>query len=312
MILHSPYLQGGNQMKLSIKGKETMWAYIFIGVPLLFFICIRILPTLFTFNLSFREWTILAPDKPYVFLKNFSDMMQDEVFWTVLKNTVIYVVVSVPVGLLISLGIALMLNRIRKGESFYRMLVFIPYVTPVVATAWVWRWLFMKHGGAVNSIIGLLGIPQQPFLDSTTQAIFVVCSNIVWQNMGFYTVIFLAGLKQISKTYYEAAAIDGATPWMQFRKITIPLLNPTVVYLVVMATIQTLQVFTQVFNITAGGQGNPGGPLNSTLSIVLYVYQLGFKSYNMGYASAVTVVLFMIILLITILQMKVLTRKMDY
>jgi multiple sugar transport system permease protein len=298
-------------MKLSIKGKQAMWAYIFIAAPLLFFLCIRIAPTLYTFNLSLHQWNVLSPDKPFVFLQNFMDLFQDDVFWTVARNTAVYVIGSVPVGLLISLIIALMLNSIKKGESFYRMLVFVPYVTPIVAIAWVWRWMFMKQGGIVNHVLGLFGIPQQPFLDSTTQAIFVVISNIVWQNLGFYTVIFLAGLKQISKTYYEAASIDGASPWQQFKKITIPLLNSTLVYLIVMATIQTLQVFTQVYNITAGGQGNPGGPLNSTLSIVLYVYQLGFKSYNMGYASAVTVVLFVIILLITLLQLKFLTKKYD-
>ena len=156
----------------------------------------------------------------------------------------------------------------------------------------------MKHGGLINNVIGLFGISRQPFLDSTSQAIYVVISNIIWQALGFYTIIFLAGLKQVPKTYYEAAMIDGASPWQKFKNITIPLLNPTIVYLSVMATIQTLQVFTQVFNITSGGQGIAGGPLNSTVSVVLYIYQLAFVNYKMGYASAATVILFIIILTI--------------
>ena len=299
-------------MRLTVKGRQAMWAYLFIGAPLLFFIGIRILPTLFTFNLSLHQWDILSLDKPFVFLDNYQALLPDELFWAALRNTGLYVVISVPIGILISLGVALMLNHLTRGESFYRMIVFIPYVTPIVAIAWVWRWMFMKQGGVVNQIISFFGVAQQPFLDSTAQAIFVVISNIVWQNLGFYTVILLAGIKQIPRTYFEAAAIDGASPGQQFRKITIPLLNATLVYLIVMASIQTLQVFTQVYNITAGGQGNPGGPLNSTLSMVLYIYQLAFKSYTMGYASAVTVVLFVIILLVTLLQLKFLTKKFEY
>lgn len=170
----------------------------------------------------------------------------------------------------------------------------------------------MKQGGVVNNIISLFGIAKQPFLDSTSQAIFVVISNVIWQALGFYTIIFLAGVKQIPQTYYEAAKIDGATPWQRFKSITIPMLNPTIVYLTVMASIQTLQVFTQVFNITSGGQGIAGGPLNSTVSVVLYIYQLAFVNYKMGYASAATVVLFLIILCISLFQMKVLDRKYDY
>lgn len=299
-------------MKLSIKGKQSMWAYIFIAVPVLFFLFIRIYPTLYAFNVSLHKWDLLSKNKPFVFFDNFKNLMQDKVFMASLINTGKYILFAVPIGLILSLLIAVMLNSISKGAAAYRMVVFIPYVTSVVAVSWVWRWMFMKQGGLINNIIGLLGIERQPFLDSTTQAIYVVISNVIWQAMGFYTIIFLAGLKQIPQTYYEAAMIDGATPWQKFKNITIPLLNPTIVYLSVMATIQTLQVFTQVFNITSGGQGIAGGPLNSTISVVLYVYQLAFVNYKMGYASAATVILFIIILVISLFQMKVLDKKYDY
>ncbi|MHB8064077.1 MAG: carbohydrate ABC transporter permease [Ruminiclostridium sp.] len=298
-------------MKLSIKGKQAMWAYIFITLPILFFLCIRIYPTLYAFNVSFHEWDLLSKNKPFVFLDNFKDLLRDETFMAALLNTGKYILFAVPIGLALSLGIAILLNNINKGASIYRMFVFIPYVTSVVAVSWVWRWMFMKQGGVVNNVIGLFGITRQPFLDSTSQAIYVVISNVIWQALGFYTIIFLAGLKQIPQTYYEAAMIDGATPWQKFKKITIPLLNPTLVYLSVMATIQTLQVFTQVFNITSGGQGIAGGPLNSTVSVVLYIYQLAFIKYKMGYASAATVILFIIILTISLFQMKVLDKKYD-
>lgn len=298
-------------MKLSIKGRQSLWAYAFIAAPILFFLCIRIFPTLYAFNVSLHEWDLLSKNRPFVFLDNFRDLSYDVVFRHALINTGKYILFAVPIGLALSLGIALLLNSITKGAAFYRMLVFIPYVTSMVAVSWVWRWMFMKQGGVVNNVIGLLGIARQPFLDSTTQAIYVVISNVIWQAMGFYTIIFLAGLKQIPNNYYEASMIDGATTWQKFKNITIPLLNPTIVYLSVMATIQTLQVFTQVFNITSGGQGIAGGPLNSTVSVVLYIYQLAFINYKMGYASAATVVLFVIILVISLFQMKVLDKKYD-
>jgi multiple sugar transport system permease protein len=299
-------------MKLSIKGKQSMWAYIFISLPVLFFLIIRIYPALYAFNVSLHKWDLLSKNKPFVFLDNFKELFHDEVFKAALLNTGKYILFAVPIGLVLSLLLAMLLNSITKGASVYRMLVFIPYVTSVVAVSWVWRWMFMKQGGVVNNVLGVFGIAKQPFLDSTSQAIFVVISNIIWQALGFYTIIFLAGLKQISKSYYEAAMIDGATPWQKFKNITIPLLNPTIVYLTVMATIQTLQVFTQVFNITSGGQGIAGGPLNSTISMVLYIYQLAFINYKMGYASAATVILFVIILAISLFQMKVLDKKVDY
>lgn len=299
-------------LKLTIKGRQSMWAYIFISVPVLFFICIRILPTIYAFNVSLHEWDLLSKERPFVFLDNFIQLFQDEVFYAALLNTGKYILFAVPIGLALSLGIALLLNTITKGASLYRMVVFIPYVTSVVAVSWVWRWMFMKQGGVVNNIISLFGIAKQPFLDSTSQAIFVVISNVIWQALGFYTIIFLAGIKQIPQTYYEAAKIDGASAWERFKNITIPMLNPTIVYLSVMASIQTLQVFTQVFNITSGGQGIAGGPLNSTVSVVLYIYQLAFVNYRMGYASAATVVLFIIILSVSLFQMKVLDKKYDY
>ncbi|MEW9122990.1 MAG: sugar ABC transporter permease [Thermotaleaceae bacterium] len=295
----------------SIEKKKALWAYIFIAFPMLYFIVSRILPTLYAFNISVHKWDLLSSNRPFVGLDNFKILFKDKVFRIAMANTVEYVLIGVPIILALSLAIALLLNSIQKGSSFYRMLVFIPYVTSTVAVSWVWRWMFMKQGGVINSILRIFNIGPQPFLDSTSQSLYVVMSNIVWQSIGFYTIILIAGLKQIPKSYYEAAQIDGASTWTQFRKITIPLLNPTIVYVAVIATIRTLQVFTQIYNITGGNTGNPGGPLNASTSLVLEIYQLAFVNYKMGMASAATVVLFIIILLITIFQMKVLTREID-
>ena len=296
---------------LSVERNKQKWAYIFIAIPILYFMVFRIFPTLYSFNISLRKWDLLSQEKPFVGLENFKTLFGNEVFKIAMLNTLEYVLVGVPIILALSLSIALLLNSITKGTGFYRMLVFIPYVTSTVAVSWVWRWMFMKQGGVINSILRLLGLASQPFLDSTTQSLYVVMSNIVWQSIGFYTIILVAGLKQIPTSYYEAAGIDGASAWVKFRRITIPLLNPTIVYVAIISTINTLQVFTQVYNITGGNTGNAGGPLNSSTSLVLHIYNLAFKNYNMGLASAATVVLFIIILIITIIQMKVLTKEIE-
>ncbi len=297
--------QRTKKKEVSIERKIEKWAYLFIIGPLLYFFIFRMFPTLFSFYLSLTKWDLLSPNKPFSGLENFKDIVKDPVFRTAIVNTLKYLIVAVPICLVLSLGIALVLNCIAKGKGLFRMLIFIPYITSTVAISWVWKWMFMKNGGVINTILIAIGLKAQPFLNSTTQAIYVIISNIVWKQIGFNTIIFIAGLMQISRTYYEAAEIDGASPLQQFENITLPLLNPTVVYLAVINTISTLQVFTQIFNIA----GPEGGPLNSTNSIVVEIYKTAFMSYKMGRASAMTVILFIIILGITLFQMKVLNRE---
>lgn len=294
---------------MKLRTRQALTAYAFLFIPLCFFLLIRIYPVFSAINISLRNWNILSAEKPFVGLKNFADLFKDKTFGKAVTNTMHYVIFTVPVGLVISLLIALMLNSTKHMTGFFRTIYFIPYVTSAVAVSWIWRWLFMKSGGVVNNLLIATGLPAQPFLNSTKQAINVICGNVIWAGLGYKIIIFLAGLKQIPRDYYEAAAIDGARPSQMFFRITIPLLNPTIVYLTVTTTIQTLQIFTQIKNITTQGSG---GPLNSTTSVVLYIYQQAFQSYKMGYASAMTVILFLAILLITLFQMKVLNRRVDY
>lgn len=295
--------------RLTLRQKQALWAYAFIIVPMIFFVWIRIYPVFSAFNISLRKWDIFSVEKPFVGLSNYVKLFNDATFGKVALNTLYYVIVCVPAGLILSLLVALMLNRINHGVGFFRILYFIPYITSVVAVAWIWRWLFMKSGGLINNMLLAVGLPAQPFMSSTSQAINVVASNVIWQGLGFKIIIFLAGLKQIPTVYYEAASIDGAKPLRQFWHITLPLLNPTVVYLSVMTMIQTLQIFTQIKNISSQGTG---GPLNSTNSVVLYIYQKAFQSFEMGYASAMTVILFLCILAISLVQMKVLNKRVEY
>jgi multiple sugar transport system permease protein len=215
----------------------------------------------------------------------------------------------VPAQLVIGLAFALLVQAVAHWKGFFRALYFIPFVTSTVAISWVWRWMYEPTFGPLNKLLALVGLPEQKYLASPDQALPSIVIVLVWQALGFYVIIFLAGLEAIPTDFYEAAKIDGARVWDLFRHITLPLLNPTIVFLTVIGTINAIQVFTQVLNMSFQGTG---GPLDSTKSLVLFIYQQAFKSFKMGYASAGTVVLFALILVITVIQLKVTTRRVEY
>ena len=294
---------------LTLRQRRTIWAYVFLLVPLLFFIGIRVAPTLFAMSVSLFKWDILSPTKPWLGLENYQTLFNDPVFWKALTNTLLYVILSVPLQLVVGLFIALLLQRATRWKGFFRALYFIPFVTSTVAISWVWRWMYEPTFGPLNQFLALLHLPEQKFLADPDQALFAIVVAIVWQAVGFYIIIFLAGLESIPSDFYDAAKIDGAHGWNLFRHITLPLLNPTIVFLTVIGTITAIQVFTQVLNMSYQGMG---GPLNSTKSLVLFIYQQGFSSFKMGYAAAGTVVLFAIILLITLIQLRVTSRRVEY
>lgn len=293
-------------MRLTLERRRWIWAYLFLAVPLIFFLSIRIGPTLFAFWMSLHEWDPIALDRPFIGLENYREVFDDEVFWKAFRNTWIYVVVGVPAGLLFSLVVALGLQRLIRFVGFYRVLYFIPYITSLVAVGWVWRWMYTPNG-VFNDVLSRLGLPQSSFLGDPGTAIYAIIATTVWQGLGFQIVIFLAGLESIPGDYLDAASVDGASGWQTFRDIVMPLLNPTIVFLVVTGVISNLQVFTQIRSMSSAGTG---GPLDSTISVVLYVYQAAFQSLpsEMGYAAAMMVVLFVVILLITVVQLKFLSR----
>lgn len=293
--------------KLSIAGKKAIWAYIFLFVPSIFYLVIRIYPAFSSFYISFTDWDIISLEKQFIGLENYQRMINDPVFLKTLSNTFRYVIFGLPVTLVLSFIIAYNLNKIKRGLGFYRTLYFIPYMTSLVAVSWVWRWLYQPLPlGFFNNLLSFFGLTQQPFLQSTSQALPSILAPTIWVEIGFQVIIFLAGLKAVPEFLYEAADIDGADNWQKLFKITIPLLRPTIIFLVVMGTIKYLRIFTQVYTMTYQGEG---GPLNSTKPLVLYIYNTAFRSFNMGYASAMTVVLFIIILFITLVQLRVLEIK---
>ncbi len=294
---------------MRLEARRALWAYAFLLVPLLFFLAIRLGPAFSSLYISLHEWNILSPAKPFVGLENFQTLLRDPKFTRAAANTVRYVVAGIPAQIALGLAVALLLQRINRFRGLFRALYFMPFVTPIVAAAWVWQWMYSVNFGPLNQILVALGLPSQPFLRSPTQALYAVGAMVVWQYLGFQIIIFLAGLEAIPRVYYEAAEVDGASAWKLFRHITVPLLNPTLVFSVVYSTIVYLQLFTQVLNMTFGDQG---GPLSGTLTMVLYVYQVGFQRFKMGEAAAATAVLFIVILFITLVQMKVLSKPVEY
>ena len=293
--------------------KKIFWAYVFLAIPIIFFAYIRIYPAIFAFQMSLHDYNPLAAEQPYVGLENYEDLWKDlnkrrSPTKASFQNTVNYVLLGVPTQLCLALAIALMLNEIRFLSTPYRILFFLPYVTSTIAIAWVFRMLYQPQFGFFNVLLQLLSLPQQPFLNSPQQALPSVLALVIWQGMGFSVIIFLAGLKQIPRTYYEAAEVDGASRWSTFRHITLPLLNPSIVFLLVLQTISFLRMFAPVVAMTVQGRG---GPLDATTTVVLRVYREAFQSFNMGYASALTVVLFGVILIVTIIQLRITTRSIN-
>lgn len=300
----------------TLQRQKVIWAYIFLAIPIIFFAYIRIFPTAQAFRMSLYDFNPLQGDfsqQEFVGLENYEDIIEDlqkprDVTRRAFENTVLYVLVGMPVQLGLALAVALMLNEIRRFDTIYRLVFFLPFVTSTIAIAWVFRLLYAPGNGLINTMLEAFALPQQPFLRSPDQALYSITAMVVWQGLGYAVIIFLAGLKQIPAMYYEAARIDGATRWQAFRRITIPLLNPTFVFLIVLQTISFLRMFAPVLAMTVQGDG---GPLNSTTTVVLRVYREAFQKFNMGYAAALTVVLFGIILVITVIQLRLTNRRTD-
>ncbi len=291
---------------LTVHQKQIVWAWGFLSVPILFYVGIRFYPTGQAFVLSFMEWNLLGT-KSWVGFDNFAKLWNDPTFWKVFGNTFKYLLIGTPVSLVVSFVIAYHLDRVRFMHGFLRALYFLPFMTSAVAMAWVWRWFYQPVPvGLFNNALASFGFGQVAFLNSTTNALPSILAPAIWAGLGFQIIIFMAGLRAIPKTYYEAARIDGVSSWTVLWEITIPLLKPTIVFLVVFSSIGFLRIFDHVFNMTTN---NPGGPLDSTKPLVLMIYQTAFSSFDMGYAAAQTVVLFVILLVVSLIQLRLLRDR---
>ena len=239
----------------------------------------------------------------FVGLANYLDLLRDPLFWTALKNTLFFVLVGGPLSVGTSLGAALLMNaRGLRFKGFFRTAYFAPVVTTLVAVAVVWRFLLHGRYGLVNYGLALAGIDPINWLGDPTWAMPSLILLAIWKNFGYNMIIFIAGLQGIPRYLYEAAEVDGAGRWQQFRHITLPMLAPTFLFVGIITMIGYFQLFAEPYVMT------DGGPLNATLSIVLLMYREGFKWWNMGYAAAVAFILFAIIFAATLVQLKLQRR----
>jgi len=287
--------------------EEWLVALVFLAPSLIGFFVFIFLPVLGGFGLSFTEWDMLTPPK-WVGLNNYITIFTaDPLFWISLKNTLLFSAMVILVGIPISLGLALAVNSKIKGTSIFRTIYFIPVVVSTVAAGLVWKWIFQPDMGPLNALLKFMGIKPIGWLGDPKTALISVAIVAIWLGMGYNMVIFLAGLKGIPSHLYEAAAIDGAVKLQQFWYITLPLLTPTLFFVLVMSVIGSFQVFSQVYVMTTNA-----GPGNATLVYVYYLWQNAFKWFKMGYASALAYILFLIIMAVTFIQLKLIGGRVTY
>ncbi len=286
--------------KAQRRRRANLVAYSFIAPNFIGFAVFILGPILFAFLLAFMHWDGSNPIR-WAGLANFWALFEDRAFKAAFWNTIVYTAFSVPLTMAAALGLAVLLNQKLVGRNFYRTAMFFPYVASLVAVAVVWNMLFHPEMGPVNMLLYSLGVDPQNlpgWAADRNWAMVTVILFGVWKSMGYYMVIYLAGLQGVNSELYEAADLDGATSWQKFRFVTWPQLAPTTFFVSVMLTIQSFKVFDQIYLVTQGGPGT------STLVLVYHIYNEAFISWDLGYSSMVALVLFLLVLTITVVQFR--------
>ncbi len=310
-----------SRRKLFIKGM------LFLFPALIIIIIFRFTPILYALRISFYNWGI-AGSKGFVGFNNYLSVLQDSEFWIALSNTFWYVITVVPGVVILSLFIAVLLNQNIKVKGLFRTAYFLPVVTSIIAISIVWKWIYHPRIGVANYFLQIIGLDPLLWLDEPrgvfemifqrklplffkgpSLALFSLSIMTIWKSLGYNIIIFLAGLQNIPKHYYESASIDGANFWQVFRYLTLPLLSPTTFYVIMMTTIISFQVFAPVWMMTGPP---PGGPLGTTNVVVYYLFDKAFNFLKYGYATAVAFILFIIVLALTILQKRFGEKNVHY
>jgi multiple sugar transport system permease protein len=283
--------------------RRTAAAWCFVAPALLVIAIFFFVPVVAALGLSFTDFDIYALADAHnlrlVGFRNYVRLLQTPLFWQAFGNTLYFVVVGVPLSMIVSFGAALLLHsRLAKFPGLFRTALFAPVVTTLVAVAVIWRYLFNPHYGLLNYALGRLGIPAVDWLGDPHWAMPAIIILAVWKNFGYNMIILLAGLQSIPEPLYEAARIDGASAWRQFRHVTLPMLAPIVAMVNILTIAGYFQLFAEPYVMTQGG------PLQSTVSVLYFMYEEGFKWWNLGSASAVAFVLFVFIFCVTALQLR--------
>lgn len=292
------------KQKISKLKDDGKWALILLAPNIIGFLMFMLIPVIMTFVLSFTRYDIItAPE--FTGLENYIELFKDPIIRQTTKNTVLYSLMVVPIGMCLSLLLAVLLDQKIGLKRFFRAAYFIPAITSMVVVAIVWQWIYNPEFGILNWVLSFFGIEGKRWLLDAKTALPALAVVGIWKNAGYNMIIFLSGLQGISNTYYEAAMLDGATKWQQFRSITLPLLMPTTFFVFVTSVISSFQVFDQVMLMTNGGPGR------ATSVLAHYLYQNAFKYFKMGYACAIAVLLFAIIMALTVINMRMEKKMRD-
>lgn len=281
---------------------KTVSSYLLVSPYIMHVVLFVLFPVGFSLFLTFHEWNIIGPME-YVGLSNFEKLFQDQYFIKSLRNTLVFLAIHIPLQIVIALGLAVILNQKLRFRAFFRGAFFMPVVVSGVVVTILWQQLYGYELGTINTFLTWLGFDKVGWLIDPVWAMPSIAIMATWKNVGLYIILFLVGLQSVPKSLYEASELEGASKWQQFRYITLPMINPTLIMVIILSTIGGFSLFIEPYVMTGGG------PLNSTLSSVLYIYKQGFFYYHMGYAATLGLILALLILLVVFIQRLLIENK---
>ncbi|MBW7886160.1 MAG: sugar ABC transporter permease [Caldilineaceae bacterium] len=310
-----PHKRAAADLPLRSTGKRPFWTverrrwlFCYTGLlPILaLFLVLRVIPILRTFLLSFFESNMVNPQADFIWIQNFQDLFGDRLFQVALRNTTLFAVATVLLSVVLGLVLALLMERTLRFGAFYETIYFLPVITPMVPVAIIWKWIYDPSFGLLNYILSWFGIGPVGWLVYPDIALWAIVVMSVWKIVGYNMVIFLVGLRGIPEEYREAAALDGASTLAMLRYVTLPLLRPIILLVLVINTISAYNVFTQVYVMTTGSQGTASNPVRV---LVYDIWENAFRYFRMGYASAEAVILFLIVLILTLIQFRLIRSE---
>lgn len=282
--------------------RKKILPYLLVSPYLVFVVVFVLFPVFFCFFLTFHKWNIISP-MHFIGAGNYFRLFHDRLFWKAIGNTLKFLSLHIPLQLIVSLFLAQLLSLQIKGVSFFRASFFLPVIVSGVVITIIWQQLFGYDTGMFNRILSSIGLPKTGWLVNPDVAIYSIAIMATWKNIGLYVILFLVGLQTVPAQYYEAAKLEGASAWQRFYHITLPMINPTIFMVVVLSTIGGFSLFIEPYIMTGGG------PLNQTLSAVLYIYKQAFQYYNMGYSATLGFFYAFLIMTVVILQKKFIEKE---
>src|SRR5687768_9761093 len=290
------------EKKIKASQKKRRLPYLLVSPYLIFVVVFVVFPVLFCLFLTFNKWNIISPMK-YIGVDNYSRLFNDRLFWKSIGNTLKFLLLHIPLQLIVSLFLAYLLNQKLKAASFFRASFFMPVIVSGVVVTILWQQLLGNDTGLINRLLVAAGVSKIGWLVNPDVAIYSIAIMATWKNLGLYVILFLVGLQTVPTQYYEAAKMEGATRWQQFYHITLPMINPTIFMVVILSTIGGFSLFIEPYIMTGGG------PLNTTLSAVLYIYKQAFQYYNMGYSATLGFFYALMIMTVVLIQKRLIEKE---